>query len=57
MRVCVDLPRKNPGAPGKWYLFYHDALPSGGNGFRRSTAIREFRRNTDGSIPYINLKQ
>ena len=42
---------------GKWYLFYHDALPSGGNGFRRSTAIREFRRNTDGSIPYINLKQ
>lgn len=40
---------------GHDYLFYHDGVPSGGNGFRRSTAILEFQRNSDGSIPLIEL--
>ena len=40
---------------GKSYLFYHDGLPSGGNGFRRSTAILEFQRQADGRIPKIAL--
>jgi beta-xylosidase len=42
---------------GKSYLFYHDGIPSGGNGFRRSTVIREFQRGKDGSIPKINIKE
>ena len=42
---------------GKSYLFYHDGIPSGGNGFRRSTVIREFKRGEDGSIPKINIKE
>ena len=40
---------------GKSYLFYHDGLPSGGNGFRRSTAIRAFQRRHDGRIPKIDI--
>ena len=42
---------------GKSYLFYHDGIPSGGNGFRRSTVIRELKRGEDGSIPKINIKE
>ncbi|MBQ7571501.1 MAG: family 43 glycosylhydrolase [Bacteroidaceae bacterium] len=42
---------------GKSYLFYHDGLLSGGNGFRRSTAIREFQRKANGGIPFININQ
>lgn len=38
---------------GKDYIFYHNgALPNGG-GFKRSTAIEEFKFNADGSIPMI----
>ena len=38
---------------GHDYMFYHNgALPNGG-GFRRSTAIEEFKFNEDGSIPFI----
>ena len=40
---------------GKSYLFYHDGIPSGGNGFRRTTAFREFKRMKDGRIPKINI--
>ncbi|MCQ2220919.1 MAG: family 43 glycosylhydrolase [Prevotella sp.] len=40
---------------GKSYLFYHDAIPSKGNGFRRSAAYIEFRREADGRIPFIEL--
>ena len=42
---------------GKSYLFYHDGLPSGGNGFRRSTAILPFKRMKDDRIPKIALPQ
>jgi hypothetical protein len=41
---------------GKSYLFYHDGIPSGGNGFRRTTAFREFQRMKDGRIPKINIE-
>lgn len=41
---------------GKSYLFYHDGIRSGGNGFRRTTAIREFQRQKDGRIPKINIQ-
>lgn len=38
---------------GHDYMFYHNgALPNGG-GFRRATAIEEFKFNADGSIPFI----
>ncbi|MBQ0142441.1 MAG: family 43 glycosylhydrolase [Prevotellaceae bacterium] len=38
---------------GHDYMFYHNGkLPNGG-GFRRSTAIEEFKFNADGSIPFI----
>ena len=38
---------------GHNYMFYHNgALPNGG-GFRRSTAIEEFKFNNDGTIPFI----
>jgi len=38
---------------GHDYMFYHNGkLPNGG-GFRRSTAIEEFKFNEDGSIPFI----
>ena len=40
---------------GKSYLFYHDGIPSGGNGFRRTTAFREFQRLKDGRIPKIDI--
>lgn len=40
---------------GKWYLFYHDATVSHGNGFRRSAAYIPFKRGKDGSIPKITL--
>ena len=36
--------------------FYHDGIPSGGNGFRRTTAFREFKRMKDGRIPKINIE-
>ena len=42
---------------GKSYLFYHDGIPSGGNGFRRTTAFREFQRMKDGRIPKINIEE
>jgi beta-xylosidase len=41
---------------GKSYLFYHDGIRSKGNGFRRTTAIREFKRMKDGRIPKIDIK-
>lgn len=41
---------------GKSYLFYHDGILSGGNGFRRTTAFREFQRMKDGRIPKINIE-
>ena len=38
---------------GHDYMFYHNgALPNGG-GFKRSTAVEEFKFNADGSIPFI----
>jgi hypothetical protein len=36
--------------------FYHDGIPSGGNGFRRTTAFREFQRMKDGRIPKIDIE-
>lgn len=40
---------------GRNFMFYHDGrLPNGG-GFRRSTCVEEFTRNSDGSIPFIKF--
>lgn len=38
---------------GHDYMFYHNGKLPGGGGFRRSTAIEEFKFNADGSIPFI----
>jgi hypothetical protein len=35
---------------GKWYLFYHDSVPSGGKTWLRSIKVRELFYNTDGTI-------
>jgi len=34
----------------KWYLFYHDSVPSGGKTWLRSMKVIEFDYNPDGSI-------
>lgn len=38
---------------GKDYIFYHNGALPNGSGFKRSTAIEEFKFNADGSIPMI----
>lgn len=38
---------------GQDYMFYHNGVLPNGGGFRRSTAIEEFKFNEDGSIPFI----
>jgi len=35
---------------GKWYLFYHDSVPSGGKTWLRSIKVREMFYNPDGTI-------
>ncbi len=35
---------------GKWYLFYHDSVPSGGKTWLRSIKVRELFYNADGTI-------
>jgi beta-xylosidase len=35
---------------GKWYLFYHDSVPSGGKTWLRSIKVRELNYNPDGTI-------
>ena len=39
---------------GKWYLFYHDAKPSGGKTWLRSVKVTELKYNKDGSIQTID---
>ncbi len=38
---------------GKWYLFYHDSILSGGKTHLRSAKVTELTHNTDGSIETI----
>ena len=40
---------------GKSYLFYHTGLLPGAGSYGRSTAIEEFKYNSDGSIPKITM--
>jgi beta-xylosidase len=40
---------------GKSYLFYHDNLLPGGNGWRRSIAIEPLQYEADGSIKQVHL--
>ncbi|MBR0273090.1 MAG: family 43 glycosylhydrolase [Bacteroidaceae bacterium] len=35
---------------GKWYLFHHDSVPSGGRTWLRSLKVCELRYNADGTI-------
>lgn len=35
---------------GKWYLFYHDSVPSGGRTWLRSLKVRELEYDADGKI-------
>jgi len=35
---------------GKWYLFHHDSVPSGGKTWLRSLKVTELEYNSDGSI-------
>jgi hypothetical protein len=39
---------------GKWYLFYHDSVPSGGKTWLRSMKITELEYNQDGTIKPID---
>jgi hypothetical protein len=39
---------------GKWYLFYHDSVPSGGKTWLRSIKVRELFYNEDGTIISMN---
>ena len=41
---------------GKWYLFHHDCVPSGGKTWLRSLKVTEMRYNTDGTIQMIEGK-
>ena len=38
---------------GEWYMIYHNATLEGGADCRRSACIERYRRNADGSIPFI----
>jgi len=35
---------------GKWYLFHHDSVPSGGKTWLRSLKVAELKHNADGTI-------
>ncbi|MDR1763049.1 MAG: glycoside hydrolase family 43 protein [Dysgonamonadaceae bacterium] len=39
---------------GKWYLFHHDCVPSGGKTWLRSLKVAELKYDADGSIQTIN---
>ena len=39
---------------GKWYLFYHDSVPSGGKTWLRSLKVVELEYNEEGTIKTIN---
>ena len=39
---------------GKWYLFYHDSVPSGGQTHLRSLKVTELKYNADGTIQTID---
>jgi hypothetical protein len=39
---------------GKWYLFHHDSIPSGGRTWLRSLKVVELEYNQDGTIRTIN---
>jgi hypothetical protein len=39
---------------GKWYLFHHDSVPSGGKTWLRSLKVTELKYNDDGAIQTIN---
>lgn len=38
---------------GKWYLFYHDSVPSGGKTWLRSLKVTELKYHEDGTIQTI----
>ena len=38
---------------GKWYLFHHDSVPSGGRTWLRSVKVTELEYNEDGTIKTI----
>ena len=40
---------------GHDYMFYHNGKLPGGGGYKRATCVEEFKRNADGSIPYIEF--
>ena len=39
---------------GRWYLFFHDSVPSGGKTWLRSLKVTEIEYNNDGSIVTID---
>lgn len=39
---------------GKWYLFYHDSVPSGGKTWLRSMKVVELEYNPDGTIKTLD---
>jgi len=39
---------------GKWYLFHHDCVPSGGKTWLRSLKVAEMKYNADGTIQTID---
>lgn len=41
------------GFRGRNFMFYHNGILPGGDGYHRSAAVEEFAFNADGSIPFI----
>jgi hypothetical protein len=39
---------------GRWYLFFHDSVPSGGKTWLRSLKVVELEYNNDGTIVTID---
>lgn len=39
------------------YLFYHNAALPGGQGFKRSVCLEQFKYNADGTFPTINMSK
>ena len=42
---------------GKTYLFYHNAAPPGGGGFKRSVCVDELKFNPDGSVVKMDMSK
>ncbi len=52
----MDHPSLYCGVQGKWYLFHHDSVPSGGRTWLRSLKVCELHYDAEGKIETIEGK-